>query len=45
MRARWIRSGFSVIYGTGIGGIRTFEIEHQKLMEKGPGVYPLCLSP
>ena len=27
---------FSVIYGTGIGGIRTFEIEHQKLMEKGP---------
>ena len=27
---------FSVIYGTGIGGIHTFEVEHQKLMEKGP---------
>ena len=27
---------FSVIYGTGIGGIRTFEVEHQKLLEKGP---------
>ena len=27
---------FSVIFGTGIGGIHTFEIEHAKLMEKGP---------
>ena len=27
---------FSVIFGTGIGGIHTFEVEHQKLMEKGP---------
>jgi len=26
----------SVIMGTGIGGIRTFENEHTKLMEKGP---------
>ena len=27
---------FAVEIGTGIGGIRTFEIEHTKLMEKGP---------
>lgn len=27
---------FSVIFGTGIGGIGTFEAEHRKLMEKGP---------
>lgn len=27
---------FAVIFGTGIGGIGTFEIEHTKLMEKGP---------
>ena len=27
---------FSVIFGTGIGGIHTFETEHGKLMEKGP---------
>ncbi len=27
---------FSVIFGTGIGGIGTFEVEHTKLMEKGP---------
>lgn len=27
---------FSVIFGTGIGGISTFETEHTKLMEKGP---------
>ena len=27
---------FAVYFGTGIGGIRTFEIEHTKLMEKGP---------
>lgn len=27
---------FSVYYGTGIGGINTFETEHTKLMEKGP---------
>ncbi len=27
---------FAVSFGTGIGGIRTFEIEHTKLMEKGP---------
>lgn len=27
---------FSVIFGTGIGGIGTFETEHAKLMEKGP---------
>ena len=27
---------FAVIFGTGIGGIHTFETEHQKLMEKGP---------
>ncbi|MCR4891364.1 MAG: beta-ketoacyl-ACP synthase II [Lachnospiraceae bacterium] len=27
---------FSVIFGTGIGGINTFEAEHTKLMEKGP---------
>ena len=27
---------FAVIFGTGIGGIGTFETEHTKLMEKGP---------
>jgi len=27
---------FGVIFGTGIGGIGTFETEHTKLMEKGP---------
>lgn len=27
---------FAVIFGTGIGGISTFEAEHTKLMEKGP---------
>lgn len=27
---------FSVIFGTGIGGINTFETEHNKLREKGP---------
>ncbi len=27
---------FSVIFGTGIGGISTFETEHTKLLEKGP---------
>ena len=27
---------FSVIFGTGIGGIHTFETEYQKLMERGP---------
>ena len=27
---------FSVIFGTGIGGISTFESEHTKIMEKGP---------
>ncbi len=27
---------FSVIFGTGIGGISTFETEHGKLIEKGP---------
>ncbi len=27
---------FAVIFGTGIGGINTFETEHTKLMEKGP---------
>ncbi len=27
---------FSVLFGTGIGGIGTFETEHQKLLEKGP---------
>ena len=27
---------FSVIFGTGIGGISTFEAEHTKLLEKGP---------
>lgn len=27
---------FAVIFGTGIGGISTFETEHTKLMEKGP---------
>ena len=27
---------FSVLFGTGIGGIGTFEKEHQKLMERGP---------
>ena len=27
---------FAVEIGTGIGGIRTFEIEHTKLLEKGP---------
>ena len=27
---------FSVYFGTGIGGIGTFEAEHTKLMEKGP---------
>lgn len=26
---------FAVIFGTGIGGINTFEVEHTKLMEKG----------
>ena len=27
---------FAVIFGTGIGGIGTFEAEHTKLLEKGP---------
>lgn len=27
---------FAVLFGTGIGGISTFENEHTKLMEKGP---------
>lgn len=27
---------FSVLFGTGIGGISTFETEHTKLLEKGP---------
>lgn len=27
---------FAVIFGTGIGGISTFESEHAKLLEKGP---------
>ena len=27
---------FSVMFGTGIGGIGTFEAEHTKLMERGP---------
>ena len=27
---------FSVIFGTGIGGISTFESEHTKILEKGP---------
>lgn len=27
---------FSVLFGTGIGGIGTFECEHTKLLEKGP---------
>ena len=27
---------FAVMFGTGIGGIGTFEAEHTKLMEKGP---------
>ncbi len=27
---------FAVYFGAGIGGIHTFEIEHTKLMEKGP---------
>ncbi len=27
---------FAVMFGTGIGGISTFETEHTKLMEKGP---------
>lgn len=27
---------FAVIFGTGIGGISTFEAEHTKLIEKGP---------
>ena len=27
---------FAVIFGTGIGGISTFETEHTKLLEKGP---------
>lgn len=28
---------FGVYFGSGIGGIKTFEIEHTKLLEKGPG--------
>lgn len=27
---------FGVMFGTGIGGIGTFEVEHTKLLEKGP---------
>lgn len=27
---------FAVLFGTGIGGIGTFEVEHTKLLEKGP---------
>lgn len=27
---------FAVLFGTGIGGIHTFETEHSKLLEKGP---------
>ena len=33
---------FAVLFGTGIGGIGTFENEHTKLMQRGPGrVAPL----
>ncbi len=40
---------FSVIFGTGIGGIGTFETEHRKLMEKGarrvsPLFVPMMIS-
>ncbi len=35
---------FAVMFGTGIGGIGTFETEHAKLMEKGPRrVSPLLI--
>ena len=36
MRVRFEPERFAVIFGTGIGGIGTFENEHTKLMEKGP---------
>ena len=36
---------FSVVFGTGIGGISTFESEHTKLLEKAPAGYRLCSSP
>ena len=35
---------FAVYFGTGIGGIRTFETEHTKLLERGPRrVSPLLI--
>lgn len=35
---------FAVYFGTGIGGIRTFETEHEKLLERGPRrVSPLLI--
>ncbi|MCL2082439.1 MAG: beta-ketoacyl-ACP synthase II [Oscillospiraceae bacterium] len=38
------KSRVGVIIGSGIGGIETFETEHTKLMEKGPGkVSPLFI--
>ena len=40
---------FSVLFGTGIGGINTFESEYRKLMEKEPAEFRRfsfpCLSP
>ena len=36
---------FSVIFGTGIGGISTFETEHRKLIEKGPRRVSLLFIP
>ena len=40
---------FAVMFGTGIGGIGTFEKEHTKLMERGPRrvtvfFFPLVIS-
>ena len=34
---------FAVMFGTGIGGIGTFETEHTKLLEKGPAACLPCL--
>ena len=38
------RNNVGVIFGTGIGGVETFEAEHSKLLDRGPGrVSPLFI--
>lgn len=38
------RNSIGVIFGTGIGGVETFEVEHKKLLDRGPSrVSPLFI--